>query len=92
MNTKTILNLKTDKKLKNEAQKIAEEIGLSLSAILNSFLRQFVLDKEVTFSSKKYRMTDYLEGVVQDARSEYKKGESNGPFKSVDDFMTSLDK
>ena len=52
MNTHTILNIKTDKKLKAEAQKIAGEIGVPLSTVINAFLKQFVRDKEITFSAK----------------------------------------
>lgn len=52
MNTKTatILNFKTDKKLKAEAKKVAEEMGLTLTEVLNAMLKQFVREKEITFS------------------------------------------
>ena len=89
-NTKTILNIKMDKKLKESAQKIAQDIGLPLSTILNSFLKQFVADKEVTFSAKEYRMTSYLEGIIGESREEYKRGNMSGPFKSAKGFTKHL--
>jgi len=44
-----IVNVKVDKKVKIEAQKVAEELGLSLSAAINGFLRELVRSKTVTF-------------------------------------------
>ncbi|MBI3459285.1 type II toxin-antitoxin system RelB/DinJ family antitoxin [Candidatus Azambacteria bacterium] len=49
MNT-TVINIKTDKSLKNEAQKLAKGFGLPLSAIINSYLRGFVHEKRIVFS------------------------------------------
>ena len=43
----TIVNFKADEKVKKEAQKIAKEMGVSLSAILNMFMTQFVRDRKL---------------------------------------------
>ena len=51
MNTKTILNIKTEKKLKELAQKTAKKIGVPLATIMNAFLKQFVISEEITFSA-----------------------------------------
>ncbi len=48
---KTLLTIKTDKVIKLAAQGVAQEIGVPLSTVVNSFLKQFVRDKEVTFSA-----------------------------------------
>lgn len=45
-----IINIKTKPDLKEQAQKIASDLGLSLSAVLNAYLRQFVRNKAVHFS------------------------------------------
>ena len=45
----TMLNIKTDVKLKKAAQAQAKALGLPLSAILNNYLRTFVIDGRVTF-------------------------------------------
>ena len=89
---KTILNIKTDKQLKQDAQSIAKELGIPLSTVINAFLRQFIRDKEVTFSAEKYRMTTQLKKLVHQARKEHAKKETVGPFASVDDMIKSLDK
>ena len=50
MSNKTLFSLKTDKSLKREAQKVANDLGLPLSVVINSYLRQFVRTKEIHFS------------------------------------------
>lgn len=48
MNT-TIL-LKTDKELKNEASRVAKELGVPLTTVMNAYLRQFVRDRRISLS------------------------------------------
>lgn len=45
---KTVLNIKTDSKLKKEAQKTAKEAGIPLSLVVNSALRKFVSERSIT--------------------------------------------
>jgi len=84
MNTQTILNIKTDKKLKAEAKKVSEELGVPLSTVINAFLKQFVRDKEITFSANQYRPTPYLERILTEAQREYEIGDYIGPMKAKD--------
>ena len=88
MNTYTILNIKTDKKLKAEAQKLAGELGVPLSTVMNAFLKQFVRDKEITFSANEYRPTAYLKRLIDEAKKEYEAGELV-PM-DADEFITHL--
>ena len=92
MNTQTILTVKTDKQLKSEAKKVAEELGVPLSTVVNAFLKQFVRDKEVTFSASEYCPTPYLASVIKEAQAEYDAGGSIGPFtgKGFIDHLKSL--
>jgi len=46
--TSTII-FRTDPKLKAEAQRIAKEMGLTLTAIINNFLKDFVKRKSINF-------------------------------------------
>jgi addiction module RelB/DinJ family antitoxin len=91
MNTHTILNIKTDKKLKADAQKVAGELGVPLSTIMNAFLKQFVRDKEITFSASQYRPTPYLEKLLTEAQREYEAGEYRGPM-DAREFIARLKK
>ncbi len=46
----TVINIKTKKEIKARAQKVASGLGLSLSAIINAYLRQLARSKEIRFS------------------------------------------
>ncbi len=73
---KTILNIKTDKGLKISAQKIAEQMGIPLSTIMNAFLKQFVQEKEITFSvASSIRPSKMLKDIIKKANEDYKKGD-----------------
>lgn len=48
---KTLINIKTDKEVKENARKLAEELGLSLSDVVNASLRNFIRSREVYFSN-----------------------------------------
>ena len=89
MNTQTILNIKTDKKLKAEAREVSAELGVPLSTVINAFLKQFVRDREVTFCANHYRPTPYLEKILTEARREYEADEYPGPL-DADDFINRL--
>jgi len=44
---KTVLNVKTDKKLKESAQKVSKEMGVPLSILVNNYLRKLIEEKGV---------------------------------------------
>jgi len=47
----TVLNFKTDKRLKQEAKKVAQGLGLPLGTIMNHYLKELVREKKVLFTS-----------------------------------------
>lgn len=47
---KAVINLKTDQKLKKEAQDLAKELGLSLSDVVNASLHKFVVNQGINIS------------------------------------------
>jgi addiction module RelB/DinJ family antitoxin len=53
---KTTINIKADRDVKEKAQKVARNLGMPLSTIINAYLNQFVRTKEVHF---------YLEGELK---------------------------
>lgn len=60
---KTVINIKTDKEVKKNAQKVATALGFSLSAVINAYLKQFVRNKEVYFGLVP-RMSSELEELL----------------------------
>lgn len=48
MATKTgVLNVRTDEKIKRQAQKAAKELGIPLSVVVNASLRTFIRDRRI---------------------------------------------
>ena len=47
---KTLINIKADKEVKEQAQKVAAELGMPLSTIIKAYLKQFIQTKEVHFA------------------------------------------
>jgi addiction module RelB/DinJ family antitoxin len=86
---KTQVNLKIDLKVKEQAQKRAAELGLSLSSVVNATLSQFARTGELQLSVSP-KMTPSLEDLVIEARKEYAAGKTSGPFSTVDELMKHL--
>lgn len=86
---KTQINLKIDPTIKKNAQKRAEELGLSLSSVVNATLSQFARTGELELSTAP-RMTAHMEELVVEARKEYLAGKTSGPFATADDLMKHL--
>lgn len=86
---KTQVNLKIDRSVKKQAQKMAEELGLSLSSVVNATLKQFARTGELELSLAP-KITPYLEEVVLEARRDYKEGKTSGPFDNADDLIKHL--
>ena len=88
MNTKTLLTIKTDKSIKAMAQSVAEEIGVPLSTVINAFLKQFVRDREVSFSAS-YNPSPYLRKVIEESEKEFAEGKTKS-YKGVKELMKAL--
>lgn len=59
--TSTII-LKTDSKLKQQAQQTAEDLGLTLTSVINGYLSDFVESKKITFQTKNDKRSLPLRG------------------------------
>jgi addiction module RelB/DinJ family antitoxin len=46
----TVINIRTDKNVRNEAKKVFQKMGLSTSAGINIFLHQVVTEKGLPFT------------------------------------------
>ncbi|MEX2029168.1 MAG: type II toxin-antitoxin system RelB/DinJ family antitoxin [Candidatus Paceibacterota bacterium] len=82
------LSIKIDPKVKKEAQKVADELGFSLSAIVNASLKNLARSKTVSYSL--LEPTPMLKKAMLSARRDRAKGKSIGPFSNVKDLMKSL--
>lgn len=88
---KTMLNIKIDTKLKIQAKKTAEEMGIPLGTIASALLRQFVREREINLSVD-YKPSPSLIKALKESEEDYKRGDFQGPFKDVKSLMASLNK
>ena len=89
---KTVINIKTDKEVKRNAQELAQKLGLSLSAVINASLRNFIRTREVYFSDIP-RMTPEFEKLLGKVEEDIKKGRNLSPsFDNMDDAIAYLEK
>ena len=72
----TIINIKTDARIKKAAQKNAAELGLSLSGVINAYLHQFVRTQTVFVSSKFNEPSELLVSALKEAQAERKAGKT----------------
>lgn len=75
---KTIINIKIDKTLKQEAQALAEEIGVPLSTIVITNLKDFVRSRSITLSAFP-RLKPEIEREIETAVADFKKGRNISP-------------
>ena len=88
---KTIINIKADKEVKENAQKIAAELGLPLSTVVNAYLKQFIRSKEIYFSILP-QMSPELELLIGQVEKDLKNGKNLSPvFSSIKTMDTYLD-
>jgi len=86
----TVINIKTDTKIKKEAKKVASEMGLTLSAVINAQLRQFVKNKSIYCSLGKEVPTELLLKEIIQAKKDRAKCNTHS-FERVDEAIDFLD-
>lgn len=87
----TVISVRTDKKIKNEATEVAKSAGISLSALINSYLRQIVATRRIEIYSPE-PMTPKLEGLIAEVEAELQKGNISNEFSNAKDFLADLKK
>ncbi len=93
MNTASIL-IKTDPEVKEAAKKTAEDLGYSLSSLLNAFLRQFVKTKAITFSAQELDEVPnaHTRALLKQAEEDRKAGKASPIFHSADEMIAWMHK
>lgn len=75
--------IKTDPIVKTKAQKVAKELGFSLSSLLNGWLRQLIKTKTVTFSARDNEIpNEYFKKTYVKAQKNLKEGKGSPIFHS----------
>lgn len=81
-----IINIKTDSATKKQAHRIAGSMGLSLSTLINGYLRQFIRNKSVYFSAEPQEIpSKWLEKSLARAKKDEEEGWVSPAFDSFED-------
>lgn len=80
---------KVDPKTKKAAQITAEKLGLSLSAVIKAFLKQFIRTKTVTFSVQEEGEypSEYLIKSIRQAEKDRKAGKASPIFETGEEAV-----
>jgi len=85
----TVISVKVDKDVKESAQAVAKSAGLSLSALVNSYLRQVVATRRIELYAPE-EMTPKLEGLIAAVEAEITAGKVSPSYKNADSFVAVL--
>ena len=88
---KTTISVSIDKTTKDEAQNLAQSLGLTLSSLINAYLKQVIIPRRIELYAPE-PMTPKLEKLIAEAEAEVAAGEVSGPFDNVEDFLADLKK
>ena len=75
---KTVFNVKLDKTLKQDAQALADELGVPLATIVIANLKEFVRSRSLTISALP-RLKPEIEAELGEAISDYHTGTNISP-------------
>ena len=78
----TFLHVQIEPTIKHEAQKTADELGLSLSAVVKALLKQFIRTKELSVGIKERPEipNEYFREAIKKARENRKQGRASPIF------------
>ena len=85
-----VINVKVPLTVKQEARKVAGELGLSLSALVNGFLRQVIRTRTVTFSASQEKPNAYMRKALKESEEDIKAGRVVS-FQTGEEALTYLD-
>ena len=84
-----VITIKTDEATKKAAQELAKELGLTLNALINSYLKQVIVTRRVELYAPEL-MTPKLEKLLEEAEASIKRGEVSRGYDNADDFLRDL--
>lgn len=88
---KTVISVKIDVDVKEEASEVAKSAGLTISTLVNAYLRQVAVTRRIELYAPE-KMTPNLEALIEEVEAELKSGEASKAFDNVDDFLKDLKK
>lgn len=88
---KTVISVKVDDDVKTSAQEVAKSAGLTLSALVNAYLRQVSATRRIELYAPE-QMTPKLENLIKQVEQELEDGAISAEFTDIEDFLADLKK
>lgn len=85
----TYIHIRTNEETKKKAKKIAASLGVSLSDLINTHLKQIIRTKKITLSTDE-EPSPYLKRVMRQAKKNRAEGKASPIFDNEDEFFKSL--
>jgi addiction module RelB/DinJ family antitoxin len=87
---KTLISIKTDVAVKRGVQKIAKQLGIPVSTIVNAYFKGLLRDRRIDFALP-LRPNKKTAALIRQAREDYKKGKNISPvFENAEDAIAYL--
>jgi addiction module RelB/DinJ family antitoxin len=87
----TVISVRIDKDVKASAQEVAKSAGLTLSTLVNAYLRQVASTRRIELYAPE-PMTPNLEKLIAEVEAELKDDKVSKKFNNVEDFLDDLKK
>lgn len=84
-----VISIKTDSDTKKAAQKLAKDLGLSLSSLINSYLKQVIVTGHVELYAPR-QITPQMEKILQGAEDSIQKGEISKDYDDIGELLKDL--
>ena len=88
--TSTNLNIRTDKAVKEEADRIFSELGLNMTTAINMFLRTTIREHGIPFSLKLNEPNDVTAAAIEEGRRIAADSSVKG-YSSMDELRAALE-
>ncbi|MBR4531499.1 type II toxin-antitoxin system RelB/DinJ family antitoxin [bacterium] len=88
--TSTNLNIRTDKAVKEEADRIFAELGLNMTTAINMFLRTTIREHGIPFSLKLNEPNDVTAAAIEEGRRIAADSSVKG-YSSMDELRAALE-
>ncbi|MEX0919602.1 MAG: hypothetical protein WDZ32_00480 [Candidatus Saccharimonadales bacterium] len=86
------MNIRIDEETRHELKKLASDIGIPASSLVNASIRQMVRDRSITLSAG-LEPTPYLENIMQEVETDLKTNRNiSSSFDSIGDMFNDLEK
>lgn len=87
----TVISVKVDKDVKASAQEVAKSAGITLSALINAYLRQVSATRRIELYAPE-QMTPHLESLIREVELELSAGAESPGYERAEDFLDALKK